>query len=81
MSGSRNLAAAVVAIVTAVLVPAVPAQAAGEAIEPGDLRVDTTVGSLGVVWFVSGDTDLDSAMTVEFRANGSGSCRSMLDGR
>jgi hypothetical protein len=49
--------------------------AAGEAIEPGDLRVDATLGSLGVVWFVSGDTDLDSAMTVEFRESGSGDWR------
>ncbi|MGF1666673.1 MAG: hypothetical protein ACFCVC_10430 [Acidimicrobiia bacterium] len=73
MRGSRNLAAAVAAIIGAVLLPAAPAIAAGEAIEPGELRVDTTLGSLGVVWFVSGDTDLDSSMTVEFRANGSGS--------
>lgn len=41
--------------------------AAGEAIVAGELRLTPTLDHIGVVWFVEGDTDLDSTMTIEFR--------------
>ncbi|HHC09228.1 MAG TPA: hypothetical protein ENK55_11010, partial [Actinobacteria bacterium] len=59
----------VVAVVAAVS-PGGPAVAAGEAIVPGEIRVDATFEHLGVVWFVTGDADLDSTMTLEFRPLG-----------
>lgn len=44
----------------------------GDAVVPGEVRVDATFDNLGVVWFVAGDDDLDSTMTLEFRKTGSG---------
>ena len=53
------------------LLLALPASAApGDAIVPGELRVDATFEHIGVRWTVSGDADLDSTMTLEFRESG-----------
>ncbi len=57
------------------LLPATLAMAAGEAIVAGELRIDVTPRSIGVVWFVSGDTDGDSSMTVDFRPAGASGWR------
>ncbi|MFV1999277.1 MAG: hypothetical protein ACC654_02830, partial [Acidimicrobiia bacterium] len=43
------------------------------AVVPGEVRVDSTFENLGVVWFIAGDDNLDSTMTLEFRKAGSGS--------
>jgi len=59
---------------TVLVVPATnPAGAApGDAIAPGTIRVDTTYDNIGVVWSVSGDSNLNSTMQLEFRRAGSG---------
>ncbi len=58
-------------LATLALILPVPAGAApGDAISPGIVRVDTTYESIGVVWTVSGDVNLDSSMTLEFRETG-----------
>ena len=44
--------------------------APGNAISPGTVRVDASFESVGVVWTVDGDQDLDSTMTLEFREAG-----------
>ena len=50
---------------------ATPAQSASDnAVVPGATRVDATFVNLGVTWTVSGDSDLDSAMTLRFRVKG-----------
>lgn len=61
----------VVALMTAVLfISERPSHAVGEAIIVGQLQVTPTLDHIGVVWFIDGDTDLDSAMTVEYRRSG-----------
>ncbi|MDJ0925258.1 MAG: S-layer homology domain-containing protein [Acidimicrobiia bacterium] len=53
------------------LLIALPAAAApGDEIVPGSLRVDATYENIGVRWSVSGDANLDSGMTLEFRRTG-----------
>lgn len=47
-----------------------PAGAAGEAVTPGDLTSRSTFEHIGIVWEVSGDTDHDSTMTIEYRELG-----------
>ena len=49
--------------------PAEPA-AAGDALVPGTARADATFEHLGVLWWIDGDDDLDSSMTLEFRVLG-----------
>ncbi len=44
--------------------------APGDAITTGTVRIDTTYESIGVVWEVTGDTNLNSTMTLEFRPSG-----------
>ena len=46
------------------------APAAGDAIVPGTARADTGFDALGVVWNVSGDNNLNSSMTLEYRKAG-----------
>jgi uncharacterized repeat protein (TIGR01451 family) len=46
-----------------------PAQAA-DPVVPGNVRIDATFEHIGVVWWITGDDDLDSAMTLEFRRLG-----------
>jgi hypothetical protein len=77
MGTRRLLPVALAAAAAAALsvLPAVPASAAGEAIVPGEVRVDATSQSIGVVWFVAGDTDLDSTMTLEYRRGGESTWR------
>ena len=41
-----------------------------DAIVPGQIRADTTFDHIGVVWWIDGDTDHDSMMTLEFRKPG-----------
>ena len=40
------------------------------AIVPGSIRTDATFHHIGVVWDLSGDTDLDSSLLLEFREQG-----------
>ncbi len=53
----------------AVLVAGV-ATAASDQIQPGSLGTRSTFENIGVLWEVSGDTDLDSTMSIEFRQTG-----------
>ena len=58
-------------VATLVAVSREPALAApGDEITPGSIRVDATYEAIGVVWEVTGDQDLDSTMTLEFRQTG-----------
>lgn len=66
----RGILVVVAAALLVAHLPAWPAGAAGEAVVAGEFRVDATFRHIGVVWSVSGDTDLDSAMTLEFRRQG-----------
>lgn len=53
------------------LLIALPASAApGDAIVPGALRVDATQENIGIRWSVTGDANLNSTMTLEFREAG-----------
>ncbi|MDJ0757397.1 MAG: right-handed parallel beta-helix repeat-containing protein [Ardenticatenaceae bacterium] len=45
--------------------------ATASAVTPGAIRADATINHIGVLWEVSGDSDLDSTMTLEFRPQGS----------
>jgi hypothetical protein len=42
-----------------------------EAVIPGAVRVDATFEHIGVLWWLEGDSDLDSRLTLEFRLQGS----------
>ncbi len=53
--------------------------AAGDPIEPGATRVDATFVNLGVTWTVSGDTNLNSTMTMRFRVKGTSTWRDGAD--
>ena len=44
--------------------------AAGDAVSPGSVLVEASYESIGVVWKVSGDQNLNSSMTLEFRTSG-----------
>jgi uncharacterized repeat protein (TIGR01451 family) len=44
--------------------------APGDAIQPGAARANAGFDAIGVVWFVSGDTNLNSSLTLEFRKSG-----------
>ena len=56
---------------TGMLVAPPGGAAPSDAIVPGELRVDATYENIGVRWSVSGDADLDSTMTLQFRESGS----------
>jgi len=71
MSRPRALPVTLLVAATLLVVPPDHALAApGDAIVPGSLRVDASIESIGVVWQVDGDEDLDSAMTLEIREAG-----------
>ncbi len=71
MTRQLTLFATLALIVTLLGWPSDEAAAApGEAISPGTVRVDASFESVGVVWTVDGDQDLDSTMTLEFREAG-----------
>ncbi len=55
---------------TAAVLAAGVASAASDQIQPGSLSTRSTFEHIGVVWEVSGDTDLDSTMIIEFRESG-----------
>ncbi len=42
----------------------------GNAIVPGQIQMDATYNHLGAVWWITGDDDLDSSLTLEFRRLG-----------
>ena len=46
----------------------------GDDIIPGEIRADATFEHIGALWWIEGDDDLDSAMTLEFRRQGEGYC-------
>jgi hypothetical protein len=69
----RRVVLVLVGALVAGVVSVAPARAAGEAIVAGELRADATIHHIGVVWFVEGDTDLDSSMTLEYRPLGASS--------
>jgi len=64
------LTALAIAFTTGVGVPSTALAAPGDSIVPGVVRVDTTYESIGVVWEVSGDDNLNSTMTLQFREVG-----------
>lgn len=47
-----------------------PAGAAGEPIVAGQIRTDSTFEHIGLLWWVSGDVDHDSSMSIEYRLQG-----------
>jgi len=40
------------------------------ALIPGDIRVDASINHIGVVWWIDGDTNLNSSFSLEFRQQG-----------
>jgi uncharacterized repeat protein (TIGR01451 family) len=44
--------------------------APGNAVDPGEIRADATFEHIGVLWWIEGDDNLDSAMSLEFRRSG-----------
>jgi len=46
--------------------------APGDALIPGAVRADATFEHIGVLWWVEGDANLNSALTLEFRLPGEG---------
>jgi hypothetical protein len=53
------------------LVGAAPLAAApGDSVVPGDVRVDASFHHIGAYWEITGDDDLDSTMTLEYRPTG-----------
>jgi uncharacterized repeat protein (TIGR01451 family) len=41
-----------------------------DAVVPGEVRADATFEHIGALWWIEGDDDLDSSMTLEFRRQG-----------
>jgi hypothetical protein len=58
-------------ILVAVLASTGAHAAPSEAVVPGLVRVDASFEHIGVLWWLEGDSDLDSRMTLEFRPQGS----------
>jgi len=50
--------------------------APGDEIVPGQIRADATFEHIGVLWWVEGDENLDSTMSLEFRLQGDSDWRS-----
>ena len=44
--------------------------APGDEIVPGEIRADATFEHIGVLWWIEGDDDPDSTMSIEFRQLG-----------
>ena len=44
--------------------------APGDEIVPGEIRADATYEHIGVLWWIEGDDDLDSALSLQFRQQG-----------
>jgi uncharacterized repeat protein (TIGR01451 family) len=42
----------------------------GDAIIPGEIRADATFEHIGALWWIEGDDNLDSSMSLEFRRQG-----------
>ena len=73
ISASRRIAALVLAGLT------IPAAAwAQTALTPGQLRSASTVHSIGLEWYITGDTDHDAGGTVQYRVQGSASWKSAM---
>ncbi len=43
---------------------------AANAVTPGTIRTDATFNHIGVLWWITGDDDLDSSLKLEFRRQG-----------
>jgi len=69
-----SFAVALLLIASALAAGPAAAQSA-TTIVAGELRVDATMDHIGAVWFIEGDVDLDSSMTLEFRLLGDSSWR------
>ena len=52
------------------LVFGAPSAAAGDALVPGSIQADATFEHIGVVWWVGGDANHNSGLTLEFRRLG-----------
>jgi uncharacterized repeat protein (TIGR01451 family) len=68
---SKNLPLALLILLSLASVPAYSRSPQQLAIVPGGLRADATFQNIGVIWEVSGDDNLNSHMTLEFRPQGS----------
>ena len=44
--------------------------ALGAAVVPGEIRLDATYEHIGALWWIEGDDDLDSSLSLEFRRSG-----------
>ncbi|WP_110518828.1 right-handed parallel beta-helix repeat-containing protein [Herpetosiphon llansteffanensis] len=60
-----------IALVLGLLVSQVGAAAPQSAVVAGELRADATFNHIGVTWTISGDTDRDSSLKLEYRLVGS----------
>jgi len=69
--GVRAITISLLAIAVVQTAPAV----AGNALIPDATRADATFEHLGVLWWIDGDDDLDSSMTLDFRVLGATSWR------
>ena len=49
--------------------------AVGDGVVPGEIRTDATFEHIDVLWWIEGDDDLDSSMSLEFRRPGEGNWR------
>lgn len=45
------------------------------AVVPGEIRADATFDHIGTLWWIEGDDDLDSSLSLEFRPQGEGAWR------
>jgi uncharacterized repeat protein (TIGR01451 family) len=49
--------------------------APGDAVVPADIRTDVTFEHIGVLWWIEGDNNLNSALSLEFRPQGASTWR------
>ena len=50
------------------------------ALIPGAIRIDASVNHIGVVWWIDGDTNLNSSFALEFRPQGTSTWRQAAPG-
>jgi uncharacterized repeat protein (TIGR01451 family) len=70
MNSSKSLILALLVLLSLPEAPAASRQTLQTAVLPGSLRADATFQNIGVVWEISGDENLNSHMTLEFRRQG-----------
>jgi uncharacterized repeat protein (TIGR01451 family) len=69
----RQYVICIVVVLSLALTSTLSLAAPSDAIVPSQIRANATFEHIGVVWWVDGDTDHDSSMTLEFRRAGESS--------